>query len=293
MHLYRSRTSPATACARVRLRVASGRLPDLTSPLIGTVNLPDRIERERYFAQLPYLELSALFAGPLKPSALARWVEIAPKGAIGLAAPSVLTHRNPPKTAKGWPADASSGDFRDSPPGRVAIAALREAVDALAARCVVFRSPPLFAPSAANRDQLKRFFDEVATADAIGCERVWLPDGLWEVRTALKVATELGVICALDPLVREPGMPPEIHYDLEADALYFRVEGLGRTGKLSSERLDDLVMLIEHYEDANVDLTIAFASPERWNDAKNLKKRISESESESDSEDDSPDDETD
>jgi len=244
-------------------------------PPIGTVDLPGRLDRARYFRALSYLELSALFDGPLKPSALAKWADDAPKGALGLAAPSVLTHRNPPKSTKGWGPVAGSGDFRDSPPGRVALAALRTAVDAVEARCVVFRSPPLFAPSAANREQLRRFFGEVATAEAIGCARVWLPDGLWEVRTAVKFATEIGVTCALDPLVREPGMPPEIHYDLDVEALYFRIEGLGRTGMLRSERIEDLAMLLEHYE--AIDVTVAFASPERWNDAKNLKKLLAES----------------
>ena len=54
---------------------------------IGTVDIPDRTERERYFAELTYLELSALFAGPLKPGALAKWADVAPKGVIGLVAP--------------------------------------------------------------------------------------------------------------------------------------------------------------------------------------------------------------
>ena len=245
----------------------------MSVPPIGTVDIPDRIERDRYFKQLSYLELSALFAGPLKPSALARWAEIAPKGGLGLVAPAVLTHRNPPKSLKPWPSDATTGDFRDSAPGRVALAALRAAVDAVGARCAVFRSPSLFAPSAANRDQLRRFFGELATAEAVGCERVWVPDGLWEVPTALKLALEIGVTLAFDPNVREPGMPAEVHFELEAESFYLRIEGM-RPGKLSAERLEDLAMLIEHYEDAN--LTVAFASPERWNDAKNLKKLIAE-----------------
>ena len=260
----------------------------MSVPPIGTVDIPDRIERDRYFKQLAYLELSALFAGPLKPSALARWAEIAPKGGLGLVAPAVLTHRNPPKAAKAWPSDATTGDFRDSPAGRVALAALRTAVDTLGARCVVFRSPSLFAPSAANRDQLRRFFTEVATADAVGCQRVWVPDGLWEVPTALKLATEIGVTLAFDPNVREPGMPAEVHFELEAESFYLRIEGL-RPGKLSAERLEDLAMLIEHFE--GTELTVAFASPERWNDAKNLKKLIAESVP-TDADDDSADDDS-
>ncbi len=239
---------------------------------IGTVDIPDRTERDRYFREFDYLELSALFAGPLKPSALAKWAEVAPKGALGLVAPSVLTHRKAPKATRSWPTDASAGDFRDSGPGRVALAELAAAVELLGAACVVFQSPPLFAASAANRDQLRKFFGEVATEEAVGAHRVWVPDGLWDPRTAVTFATELGVTCSIDPMVRDPGTSPEVYYDLEVTSLYFRIAGLGRSGPIRSEHLDDLVMLIEHYED--VPVTIAFESPERWKDAKNLKKTL-------------------
>lgn len=239
---------------------------------IGTVDLPERMDRARYFRELDALELSALFAGPLKPSALASWAEVAPKGSIALVAPFVLTHRKAPKAAKLWTHDATTGDFRDSAPGRVALAELRKAVDQLGASHVVFRSPPLFAASQANRDTLKQFFGELATEDAVGARRVWVPDGLWDLRTAITFANELEVVCAFDPLVRDPGQPPEVFYDLDVGELYLRIAGLGRTGPLRSERQDDLVMLLEQYED--VPTTIAFESPERWKDARHLKKNL-------------------
>ncbi|MDX2088525.1 MAG: DUF72 domain-containing protein [Kofleriaceae bacterium] len=239
---------------------------------IGTVDIPARTDRARYFRELDFLELSALFAGPLKPSALASWAAIAPKGSLALVAPYVLTHRKPPKAAKLWPSDPTTGDFRDSAPGRVALAQLRAAVDQLGASHVVFKSPPLFAASAANRDTLKKFFGEIATEETVGAPRVWVPDGLWDLRTAIAFAAEIDVICAWDPLVRDPGQPPEVHYDLDVSELYLRIAGLGRTGPLRSERQDDLLMLLESYEDAPA--TIAFESPERWKDARNLKKSL-------------------
>ncbi len=239
---------------------------------IGTVDLPDRIDRERYFRELTYLELSALFAGPLKPGAMTRWSDVAPEEAIGLVAPWVLTHRTPPEANVLWPHDASVGDFRDSAPGRAALTQLHAAAAQLHASWVIFRSPPLFAPSAANRETLRRFFGELATEEAVGAPRVWIPDGLWQPRSAITFATELGITCALDPLVRSPGEPPEIYFDLEVTSLYLRVEGLGRSGALRHERQEDLAMLLEHYED--IPATIAFASPERWQDARNLRKLL-------------------
>lgn len=254
-------------------RPYEGHLTETSShPRIGTVDVPARVDRERYFRELSYLELSALFAGPQKPSTFAKWAEAAPPGTIGLVAPFVLTHRKAPAAPKPWPHDATTGDFRDSALGRAALAPLAAAVKQLAAPCVVFRSPDTFSPSAANREQLARFFGEVATAETIGTARVWVPGGLWEVRAAVKLAGELGVTCAFDPLVRAPDEPPEIHYDLEADALYFRIEGVGRAGAIRNEKLEDLAALVEHYED--LQLTVAFASPERWADARNFKKLL-------------------
>lgn len=242
---------------------------------IGTVDIPDRTERHRYFRELSYLELSALFAGPLRPGALAKWKTVAPATAIGLVAPWVLTHRQPPTAARLWDHDATVGDFRDSTLSRAALAAFREAVKTVEAGFAIFKSPSLFAPSQANRDRLTTFFREIATTEAVGAKRVWVPDGLWETRSAVKLASELGVLCAFDPLVRAPADPPEIYYGLEVAELYLRIAGLGRTGPIRSEKQEDLIALLMEY--AEVPATIVFESPSRWSDARNLKKLLANS----------------
>jgi hypothetical protein len=235
--------------------------------------VPAKIDRERFFRELSYLELSALFAGPLKPSSLAKWAE-APARSIGLVAPFPLTHRKQPSGSKLWPTDAASGEFRAGAAAKATLEPLREAIAKLSARSVIFRSPESFSPSAANRDALRAFFAEIAPAERLGenVERVWLPGGLWEVRSAAKFASELGVTLAFDPLVREPGEPEEIFHDLPLSALYLRPEGAGRAGTIRNERLEDLVSLMEHYE--NLEATVSFASPERWQDARNLLKLL-------------------
>jgi hypothetical protein len=241
------------------------------SHIVGTVDVPAKIDRERFFRELSYVELSALFAGPLKPSSLQKWTE-APPQSIGLVAPFPLTHRKPPSGSKLWKHDATSGDFRASEPGRATLAPLREALAAVSARCVVFRSPATFSPSAANRDLLREFFATVVPAELVGVPRVWLPGGLWDVRTAAKLAGELDVTLAFDPLVREPGEPTEIYFDLDVSTLYLRPEGAGRAGTLRNERLEDLAALVEHYEE--LPTTVCFASPERWQDARNFVKLL-------------------
>jgi hypothetical protein len=221
---------------------------------VGTVDIPERVERAQYFRELSYLELSVLFDTTLKESTRDKWAAVAPAGTLGLVAPR---------------AALGARETLDVAP---ALQVLHDAVARLAASCAVFRSPPLFAPSQAHRDRLQTFFTEVATAERVGCERVWVPDGLWEPRAAVKLATELGVACAFDPLVREPGMPPEIYEDLDAPSLYFRIEALGRAGTIGDEPLEDLAALVEHYEDRTI--RIVFASRERWRDARNFKKRL-------------------
>src|SRR5688500_16282716 len=254
---------------------------------IGTVDIPERVERDRYFRELSYLELSALFAGPLKPGSLAKWKSNAPAGAIGLVAPWVLTHRQPPKAAKLWDHDATVGDFRESPLSRAALTAFREGVKTVDAGFAIFKSPPLFAPSQANRDRLTAFFRDIATEEAVGAKRVWVPDGLWETRSAVKLATELGVLCAFDPLVRAPEDPPEIYYEMEVEELYLRITGLGRTGPIRSEKQEDLIALLMEY--AGLPATIAFESPSRWADARNLKKLLEGVDLDAEDDDESPD----
>jgi hypothetical protein len=73
-------------------------------------------------------------------------------------------------------------------------------------------------------------------------------------------------------MVRAPGQPAEIYFDLDVSSLYLRVAG-GRTGPIRGERLEDLAMLVEHYE--TLPITVAFASEERWQDARNFKKLLS------------------
>lgn len=246
-----------------------------TEPVrIGTVDVPLRIDRERYFRELTYLELSLLFAGPVKPGIVAKWAAAAPPQSIGLVAPFPLTHRRPPPGTKLWPHDATTGDFRITELARTALEPLREAVAAVSARYAVFRSAESLSPSAANRDQLRRFFAELATAEAVGTERVWVPGGLWEPRAAVTFATELGVVAAIDPLVHAPGDQADLLEDLEADSLYFRIESAGRTGTIRNERLEDLAALLENYEDREV--TVVFASSERWHDARNFRKLLAD-----------------
>jgi uncharacterized protein YecE (DUF72 family) len=201
---------------------------------IGTVDLPPQIDRERYFRALAYIELPPT----LQANALKRWCANSPPSSLGVTSLALGTSA---------PLDL----FR------------HEAI-----ACMIFRSPSLFSPSTDNREIMRRFFAETATAASVG-PRVWIPDGLWEQTQAIRFANELGIACAFDPLVRAPNTPLEALFDLEVDALYLRIER-AQARPLDAAKLEDLAALVEHYEAATI--TVAFASPTRWIDARNFKK---------------------
>lgn len=243
---------------------------------IGTVDLPPRLGMQRYFTELPALELSATFAAPPKPSQVTRWKAEAPERSLALAAPWVATHRKAPPSApaagRGWTGEHAAGEFRDAPAVRAALAELSKLCAELSPWAVVFSSPPLFSPSTGNRDRLRHFFAEVAPAELFaGAQRVWVPDGLWESLAAVRFAAELGITCAIDPLVTIPGTPPDLHFHYETSDLYFRIQAIGRTRGLREDDLISIEELSTFYPEA----AFILATMERWKDAKSVLQRLS------------------
>jgi uncharacterized protein YecE (DUF72 family) len=235
---------------------------------IGTVDLPQKDGWDGYWKRLSYLELTGLHAAPPRAVTLTKWAEACPAGTVGLLAPWVITHAESPlRSSTGWQQAKAGGEFRDSGATRSALKTLAEAADVARARAVIFQSPPALSASAHNRDVLRRFFTELAPASMFeGRQRVWVPSGLWDTLTAVTFAGELGVVCAIDPLIDDPDLPIERMADLPAESIYMRPVGMGRAGTFSADRLDQLSMLIDCF----ADVTVAFATSERFKDAQNL-----------------------
>lgn len=214
--------------------------------VVGCSGLPRGIAWPHYFQRLPYLELTALHTGPVRPSLLTKWrASTKHAGSFGVVAPALITHSPGPRGygERGWEVPPARrhevGGFRASAMVNDAVTSLLDCATALAAGAVIFRSPPDFSPSQANRDAMKRFFSEIATSDRFGdCVRVWHPSGLWDPPVAHACARELGVICALDPL----GADPEKAFapfwaELDDDDGYFVISGLGRSRRRTSDDL--------------------------------------------------------
>lgn len=239
---------------------------------VGCADLPSGLRRERYFEKVNYLECEGTLHGLPKTSVLERWRSDAGEdGRYGLFAPQVISHPPGPKGYARGPGLAAgevtqAGSFRATGVVRRAVAALAQVVANLQADAVIFRSPPEFAPSAANRDTLRAFFGEVATAEALApATRVWEPQGLWEPRVAAKLAAELGVVYACDPVSNDPlAEGPEFFANLPGNAAYFRITGLGQSRRRFDEyAAESLIELVEGYEQ----VWVVFAHMHKYPDA--------------------------
>jgi uncharacterized protein YecE (DUF72 family) len=240
--------------------------------IVGCAGLPRGLGWPRYFQRLPYLELGALLAGPVRSTVLRRWRAAAPsKGAFGVVAPSLITHTPGPRGfgPRGWPVPAGRpndvGGFRATEPVASAHAAHLVALELLDAAAAVYRTPPDFSPSTANREAMRRFFSEVMTPEVAGGRlRVWHPSGLWEPPVAHAFAQELGVLCALDPLGADPTNDHAAWWaELSGDDAYFSIGGLGRGRRTPPDRLEELAEIASRFHRA----WVVFATSEPFPDA--------------------------
>lgn len=213
---------------------------------VGCADLPHGVGWDRYFSKLGFVETTVLTRNNARPAVLAKWRAAAPgPGAFGVVAPEITS--NPVGVARG-------------------IDQVVTALGALEAGALVFRTPPSFTPSSGNRELLRRLFSEVVPAEITGtAARVWQPDGLWDTRTAVKLAAELGVVFGCDPLVRDQTRdPPDFFATLDVPDVYFRVTGLGRGGRrLASSQVDELAEITGAYERA----WVVFATVDSLSDA--------------------------
>lgn len=240
--------------------------------IVGCAGLPRGLGWPRYFQRLPYLELGALLAGPVRSTVLRRWRAAAPSTrAFGVVAPALITHTPGPRGygLRGWPVPAGRahevGGFRAGPEVALAVTAHLHALELLDAAAAIYRTPPDFSPSAANREVMRRFFTEVMPPAVAGDRvRVWQPSGLWEPPAALAFARELGILCALDPLGADPTHEhAHLWAELAGDDAYFVISGLTRGRRTPPDRLEELAEIASRFQRA----WVVFATSEPLPDA--------------------------
>jgi uncharacterized protein YecE (DUF72 family) len=238
---------------------------------IGCAGLPNGVSRPQYFERLDLLEADGTFYEPPRDLALRRWHQEAPAGAgFTMLAWQYITHE--PSTpgyerlATPLPPELrlEVGNFRATPAVKDAWQRSLAAAHTLTAEVVLFQSPPGFAPSLANQDAMRRFFGEVVGEKPVDLTLAWEPRGVWEPSQASKLARELGLVYATDPLQLEVEPP-------EGPDAYFRLYGLGlHRNKIGEDAMDLIADMLDLYERA----WIVFNNVEKYPDAQRFKKLI-------------------
>ncbi len=236
---------------------------------IGCAGLPNSVSRPQYFERLDLLEADVTFFEPPRDLALRRWHQDAPPGAgFTMLAWQFLTHD--PDT-QGYERLAHPvapelkqqiGSFRTTPATKDAWQRTLAAAHTLTSEVILFQSPPAFAPSQANQDAMRRFFGEIVGERPVDLALAWEPRGVWEPGQASKLAKELGLIYAVDPLQLEIEPP-------EGDEAYFRLYGLGlHRNKIGEDAMDLVADMLDLYERS----WVVFNNVEKYPDAQRFKK---------------------
>ena len=251
---------------------------DSPAILVGCAELPPGLRRVRYFQRRRYLEVADTMYQLPKLSVLSRWSgDAEPNGRFGLLAPQVITHKPDPRgyrrggdnLAREQLADA--GWFRATDLVVRSVEEFARVVRSVPTDAVLFRAPADFSPSAANREALRRFFTDIAPAEIFaGAVRVWEPQGLWEPALAARVAAELGVVYACDPMSNDPlGAKPDFFARLPTRDAYFRLTGLGRARqRFDAYALSTLLETVAAYDR----VWIVFANADKYPDSMQLQR---------------------
>jgi uncharacterized protein YecE (DUF72 family) len=220
--------------------------------LVGCAELPPGMSRATYFSKLPLLEIASFMTSSPTRKAVRTWREKSPAEARF----SVLAHRA-----------LVESNLAPSEENRQVAAELADFCEILEAEAVVFRTPASFVPSARNRERMSAFFGEVATAESFGeTVRVFAPDGLWEPGEIAETCDSLGLLPAVDALMRDPFEEHRafVHEQIATGSVYMRLPGLGRAKRrFEPWELEELGELVRDCPRA----WVLFGNPDKYADA--------------------------
>jgi uncharacterized protein YecE (DUF72 family) len=177
----------------------------------------DRLPGSKYCAKLRFAELDLRDPLP-RPGTLRKWRQQLPEGfQLALRAPRAAL-------------ESAAGPLRASPEREEAMRWTLDAADALAADWVVLATPPALSPGGRSRDLLQALVESLPkTANR---HWVWAYGGAWEDTEAQRVAAELGLVCAFDPLESERPAGPHV---------FARLRALGHRRSFSDASLQDAI----------------------------------------------------
>lgn len=186
---------------------------------VGCCGFP--INRRKYYAAYPLVEVQQTFYHPPQAQTCARWrADAPPDFEFSVKAWQLITHEASSPTYRRLrrpiPPELRDryGSFRPTDEVRASWATTAEAARALGARLVVFQCPPRFTPTDEHAGWLRQFF---AGADRGGLVLAWEPRGEWPPDLVAGLCAELDLVHVVDPLREEP---------VSKGLRYFRLHGL-------------------------------------------------------------------
>lgn len=190
--------------------------------------------RAAYFRRHDAVEVQTSFYNLPKPETAARWREEAPKGfAYAMKAWQLITHPGTSPTYRKLTAKLSPrallrcGHFRDTEEVTDAWERTAAVARELAARFVVFQTPPSFSPGPDRLRDMYRFFKRLRRGEAT---LIWEPRGpAWTVKLIRRVCGDLGLVPGGDPL---GGLPAELVEAPGPAVRYWRLHGPVERGRV-------------------------------------------------------------
>jgi len=189
--------------------------------LIGCCGWPEG--RAAYYRHFPVVELQSTFYQPPSAELARKWRAAAPAPFVfTLKAWQLITHEPSSPTyrrlKKPVPeADRGAyGSFRPTEQVHSAWETTLAMARAVQAPAVVVQCPASFRPTAANRQNLERFFGSITREGRL---IVWEPRGDWPRQTVAEICQRLDLVHCVDPF--QSGAPSSV------GPVYLRLHGRG------------------------------------------------------------------
>ncbi|MBO4351387.1 MAG: hypothetical protein J6A01_10640 [Proteobacteria bacterium] len=236
----------------------------------GCSDLPH--DRRKFYQIATAIEHRVGLFSPPKARVLKSWAEEASQAKSPMrtiwVAWQAFTHR-PGDIRKGFglkllPGELPSnlGHFQNTAENKRVWARIKEQAVNVGASRILLETSANFTPSDANKRALAEFVHDWAEIPE-NMKLIWHPAGFWEREEAARIASDLNMVLAIDPLVDEREALPDM------DEIYFQM--LGRHGLLDSYSDDDLACILNaaaHFDD----VTVVFRTRDSLSDAKRLLK---------------------
>ncbi len=240
----------------------------MTELFCGCSDLPHN--RKDFYQNATAIEHRVGLFAPPKARVLKSWAEDAAQAKSPMrtiwVAWQAFTHR-PSDIKKGFgmklqPGDspANLGHFQKTPENLRVWTRIKEQAVNIRASHILLETSASFTPSDANKRALEAFAKDWAELPE-GIKLVWHAAGFWEREETVSLASKLGIIPAIDPLVDEREALPD------CPEIYFQM--LGRHGLMDTYSDDDLACILNAAANYD-DVSVIFRTCDSLGDAKRL-----------------------